>query len=393
MALPTPDDDIQDGRLPDGSVPFGVDPNQYEQAVQEEQKKGTGFPGIRDFQKAAKNNKAVTAGKAGVDVAKNAKNVATGAKTAAALGQAATGVGIAGAIVTATSAAKDLLVSAKEVWHGRNPWRNQLLIVSAILLSIILIASVMFYVFFSTLLNINLSHDGATQTRPANDPNFPSIGAKQPGLVVASTPAKVDAMIKTISDILKSPPGGANVIEAQRIFKEMQSLQAELKTKAYASDTKLPAETATKFHDLTTDLNIALYPGRSAPQSRVLAAASAGKIKYNRVGSCNPKRDIEESRLTETAYTVIAEAATVDNIAINCLIIGHRKYVGRDPRKGNPYCGDAATLQASLSLHCLGKAIDLAPNAKVEKYLNENKERLNLKLVLDEDNHLHIEVN
>lgn len=414
----------QDKPLSPEDTPFGADVNDYlnpeeEETEGEETESPTveidpDKPNLKERYEEAKET-----AKKGKDAAKKLKKLGSSeAGEAAATTEAAEGAAAAGARAAASGAARAGATAAGEVaaeaglaatgvgapialalvgiqavdmFFADLKRRKILFYVTLFWLAMAILLFVMAIARFNDARHYGPDASGGTGVLTQEDSYAAAVAARQPGLVTAYSVETITTMIAKTEAILKNPPKGTNVGEAQRVLGEMKKLLPDLKTYSYASDPTKAAETTKKYQELTTQLQKALYPGREGAKNQVVALLGT-KIRTQSGAACNPRRDIERLAISQNAYRLLANVAQQQSITVNCLVSGHRKYIGMPPSQGHPRCGDPATRRGKPSAHCLGLAMDLSPSSSLYNYLAQHKKDLNIRVLLDEGNHIHVEV-
>ncbi len=329
-----------------------------------------------------------------------AAEVATGAAAATAeaglaAGSAASVVGIPLAIGIAVSTAFKKL---KDAFQDEDPTFRNILIG--------LTASITAMIFF-IMLAINrppYTFGPDVNGGKAVIPQQASFGASavshDAGLLVADRIDTITASLKQIEDLINNnPPPGADIATAKAKLAAIKDLLAPIQTQAHTPDQKLEAQTLKQYQQLVVELMNALYPGRAAAKGRVLALMASGRITTGSKSGCLAKKDLEGTAVSENMYNALAEIAAYKPIHVLCLVSGHRKYVGKSPSQGYPYCTDPREVPGGKkSEHCYGRAADLQYDISLENFLKQNKDRLHIHQILHEDatnsnQHLHFSVN
>lgn len=337
----------------------------------------------RTAQNAAKST-AKTVGKEAVKQTGGAA-LRTGATVGAEAVTASTGVGL---IVTAGIVILDVTIRALEALRSAKV-RWALLYINLFFLFV-----VMLLFSLAAGYQAQTNHDGPDPRggrayRGTDDPYNYAVAASEPGIVAANSVEALDMAVKNARELLKKKPNSG----AEAVLTEIQHLQNDLKSGAYAKDSSEMRTLTKRYSQLVEKLYSALYPGRKTAQAKVLPLVG-NKISFTSV--CKAKdieSDIRKLRLDENTYNVLFLVASQRSIQVNCLVSNHRKYVGLSPQQGHPVCGSSVTrANRSISAHCLGLGIDFQPDAGLYDYLVKNKSALRLRQVIHEGDHIHVTV-
>jgi hypothetical protein len=282
-----------------------------------------------------------------------------------------------------------------EFAHNNRWFRYLLLGIAALIFTFVVFFFIMGMVFIASISGDGANFLGGTRLRAEDDFYAPAVAAQASGLILGNTMEALDITTKNIAaELEKNPPPGANIDKARQKLKEITEFQKNIKASAFSPKPEEHAKNLTIYKKHIQELYNLIYPGRQGAQAHVKQLVNSKKILLQTGGTCRPDRDLIGLGVTENTLNVLAALGEHSTITVTCMVTGHRKYVGRPPSNGYPRCGSPSTFgsDASSSLHCLGRAIDLKPDPQIEQYARQHSGDLKIRTVLDEGNHLHIEV-
>jgi hypothetical protein len=262
------------------------------------------------------------------------------------------------------------------------------------------LAAMIFLLFFGLRAFVHSGQGGARETIPLTNQNAEAAVTK--GQSVAAFVQNIDLITKDTDKLLNSNPKlSANAGKIHDLLNQLRDLRTQIEPAA--NNGQATAEQLKKYTDIVNQIK-SLTDGDRKSLSDQVIALDGKNILLSTATCAGVIKDLKTLSVTTDALKVILavnEYGRIHNktMVINCLVSGHRKYVGKSPAAGYPYCGQPDNAQAaalsrkSQSWHCYGRAVDIqGTDQGLVTYLNSRSDLRIRKAFVEDIHHTHVEV-